>query len=72
MVIPFLPLFLTQIAVNQHLELRTGVIFSSAFLAGAISSPYWGMMVDRYGRKPMIIRAGVSMYMIKKGNFTKK
>lgn len=64
MVIPFLPLFLTQIGVHRHLELWSGVIFSSAFLAGAISSPYWGMLADKYGRKPMIIRAGVFLSLI--------
>ncbi|MBW0933659.1 MFS transporter [Priestia megaterium] len=64
MVIPFLPLFLTQIGVHRHLELWSGAIFSSAFLAGAISSPYWGMLADKYGRKPMIIRAGVFLSLI--------
>ncbi|MGG1575564.1 MFS transporter [Fictibacillus sp. NRS-1165] len=64
MVIPFLPLFLLQIGVHQHTEIWAGVLFSAAFLAGAISSPYWGMLADKYGRKPMIIRAGFSLFVI--------
>lgn len=61
MVIPFLPLFLLQIGVHTHVEVWSGALFSVAFLAGAIASPYWGSMADRYGRKPMIIRAGIAL-----------
>ncbi|MDR7073218.1 MFS transporter [Fictibacillus barbaricus] len=64
MVVPFLPLFLLQIGVHEHTEIWSGLIFSSAFLAGAIASPYWGMMADKYGRKPMIIRAGTFLFII--------
>ncbi|MCM3341231.1 MFS transporter [Paenibacillus sp. MER TA 81-3] len=64
MVIPFLPLFLIQIGVNDHIELWSGILFSSAFLAGAIASPFWGAVGDKYGRKPMIIRAGLALCVI--------
>ncbi|NHN31989.1 MFS transporter [Paenibacillus agricola] len=64
MVIPFLPLFLIHMGVNEHLEMWSGLIFSSAFLAGAIAAPYWGAMGDKYGRKPMIVRAGFVLCVI--------
>ncbi|NHM31476.1 MFS transporter [Neobacillus terrae] len=64
MVIPFLPLFLLQIGVHQHTEMWSGLIFSSAFFAGAIASPFWGRMADKYGRKPMIVRAGIALFVI--------
>ncbi|MCM3040553.1 MFS transporter [Paenibacillus motobuensis] len=64
MVIPFLPLFLIDLGVSKHIELWSGVLFSSAFLAGAISSPFWGAVGDKYGRKPMIIRAGFVLCVI--------
>jgi DHA1 family multidrug resistance protein-like MFS transporter len=64
MVIPFLPLFLIHIGVTQNLEIWSGLIFSSAFLAGAISAPYWGALGDKYGRKPMIVRAGFVLCVI--------
>ncbi|WP_282940813.1 MFS transporter [Paenibacillus sp. RC67] len=64
MVIPFLPLFLLHIGVSQHIELWSGLLFSSAFFAGAISAPYWGALGDKYGRKPMIIRAGFVLFVI--------
>ncbi|GAA4856174.1 multidrug efflux MFS transporter [Paenibacillus vulneris] len=64
MVVPFLPLFLLHIGVSQHIELWSGLLFSSAFFAGAISAPYWGALGDKYGRKPMIIRAGFVLFVI--------
>ncbi|MDR0269018.1 MFS transporter [Paenibacillus sp.] len=64
MVIPFLPLFLIQIGVTENVEMWSGILFSSAFLAGAISSPFWGSVGDKYGRKAMIIRAGFVLCVI--------
>lgn len=64
MVIPFLPIFLLQIGVHEHTELWAGLLFSSAFFAGAIASPFWGRMADKYGRKPMIVRAGCVLFVI--------
>ncbi|MCL6457079.1 MAG: MFS transporter [Gorillibacterium sp.] len=64
MVIPFLPLFLLQIGVHENVEMWSGLLFSAAFLAGAISSPYWGSLADKYGRKPMIIRAGFVLFVV--------
>ncbi len=64
MVIPFLPIFLLQIGVHEHTEMWSGLLFSSAFFAGAIASPFWGRMADKYGRKPMIVRAGFVLFVI--------
>jgi MFS family permease len=64
MVIPFLPLFLIKIGVHQHTEMWSGLLFSAAFFAGAISAPFWGRVADQYGRKPMIIRAGFVLFII--------
>ncbi len=64
MVIPFLPIFLIQIGVHNHTEMWSGLLFSSAFFAGAIASPFWGRIADKYGRKPMIVRAGIVLFFI--------
>jgi MFS family permease len=64
MVIPFLPIFLIQIGVHDHTEMWSGLLFSSAFFAGAIASPFWGRIADKYGRKPMIVRAGIVLFFI--------
>ncbi|WP_121613591.1 MFS transporter [Mesobacillus foraminis] len=64
MVIPFLPIFLPQIGVEHHIEMWSGLLFSAAFFAGAIASPFWGRIADKYGRKPTIIRAGSFLFII--------
>lgn len=64
MVIPFLPIFLIQIGVTENVEMWSGLLFSSAFLAGALSSPFWGSVGDKYGRKAMIVRAGFVLCVI--------
>lgn len=62
MVIPFLPLFLLQIGVHHYVETWSGLLYSVAFLGGAVAAPYWGSLADRYGRKPMIVRAGLALF----------
>ena len=64
MVIPFLPIFLLQIGVHEHAEFWSGLIYSLSCLAGAISAPYWGALGDKYGRKPMMIRAGFVLFAV--------
>src|SRR3954447_1186133 len=64
MVIPFLPIFLLQIGVHEHTEMWSGLLFGSSFFAGALASPFWGSVADKYGRKPMIIRAGLALFII--------
>jgi MFS transporter, DHA1 family, multidrug resistance protein len=64
MVIPFLPIFLLQIGVHEHTELWSGLLFSAAFFAGAIASPFWGRVADKYGRKPLLIRAGLALFVV--------
>jgi len=68
---PFLPLFLHRdlgIPNGSKLALWTGVAASVTGFALAITSPIWGMLADRYGRKPMLVRAmiggGVSVGLI--------
>lgn len=58
LVIPFLPLYLTQLHVpDSQLELWAGWIGGANFLLAAIFAPVWGTLADRFGRKPMAIRA---------------
>lgn len=64
MVIPFLPIFLLELNVHENTEIWSGVLFSAAFFAGAFASPFWGRLADKYGRKPMIIRAGFVLFVV--------
>nr|WP_275983427.1 MFS transporter [Paenibacillus hamazuiensis] len=60
--IPFMPLFLhDELGVNSHLEIWTGTIFAVTFLASSMIAPFWGSLADQYGRKMMMLRAGVCL-----------
>ncbi len=57
---PFLPLFLHQelhIPNGPQLSFWTGLSASATGFALALTSPIWGRLADRYGRKPMLVRA---------------
>lgn len=64
MVLPFLPQYLKGMGVNAHLETWSGLILGASFFAGAIMSPVWGALGDRYGQKSMVIRSGVSIAVV--------
>jgi len=58
-VVPFLPLYIQQIGnfTIKEAAFWAGIAGSSASLALFLSSPVWGIMADRWGRKPMVLRA---------------
>lgn len=62
LVTPFMPLFVEQLGAKGHdVEFYAGLGISLSALSAALLSPVWGMLADRYGRKPMMIRAGFAM-----------
>jgi MFS transporter, DHA1 family, multidrug resistance protein len=57
---PFLPIFLHHdlgVAPGRDLDLWTAASASASGLSMAIASPIWGVLGDRLGRKPMLIRS---------------
>jgi DHA1 family multidrug resistance protein-like MFS transporter len=56
---PFLPVYLRQLGVHDAgpLALWSGVAGGAAGAALAVMSPIWGVLADRYGRRPMLLRA---------------
>jgi MFS family permease len=59
---PFLSIFISQDLGVQHgrdLDLWTAAAGSATGLSMAIASPIWGVLGDRYGRKPMLLRSMV-------------
>ena len=57
---PFLPLFLHQelhIPSGPQLSFWSGISAGATGFALALTSPIWGRLADRYGRKPMLVRA---------------
>ncbi|CAM4416624.1 MFS transporter [Paenibacillus alkaliterrae] len=65
MSVPFLPLFLFDLGVEKSsVNLWAGIVHSSAFLVGAVMAPLWGLLADKYGKRKMVIRAGLSLAVI--------
>ena len=58
--IPFLPLYLRQLdpgLTGQEAALWAGIATALGGVGSFVSGPIWGILGDRYGRKPMLIRA---------------
>lgn len=66
LVIPFLPLYIESLGVTGLPDIArwTGWIFSATFLTSIFFQPVWGRVADKYGRKPMLLRAGLGMGII--------
>jgi len=56
---PFLPLYIQQKGgfTNAEAAVWVGIASGFAGLAMFVSSPVWGLLADRWGRKPMLLRA---------------
>src|SRR5437763_1040831 len=56
---PFLPFFLQELGVTSVDEVAfwVGLISSMQPICMALAAPVWGMLSDRSGRKPMLVRA---------------
>jgi MFS transporter, DHA1 family, multidrug resistance protein len=57
--LPFLPLYIQQIGVGGagNVEFWSGLIISVQALSMMVFSPIWGSVADKFGRKPMLVRA---------------
>ncbi|MGN1401332.1 MAG: MFS transporter [Bacillus sp. (in: firmicutes)] len=64
LVLPFMPLYVELLGEHDDVEFWSALAFSVTFLTSAIFSPIWGRLADKYGRKPMLIRASLGMAVI--------
>lgn len=66
MLLPFLPLYVQQLGVTSSSAVIqwSGVAFGATFLGTALTAPLWGHLADRYGRKPMLVRAALGMAVV--------
>ncbi|WP_447803100.1 MFS transporter [Pseudomonas serbica] len=66
MLLPFLPLYVQQLGVTAQADVVqwSAVAFGATFFGTAITAPLWGRLADRYGRKPMLVRAAIGMALV--------
>jgi MFS family permease len=66
MLLPFLPLYVRQLGVESTGAVIqwSGIAFGATFLGTGVTAPLWGKLADRYGRKPMLVRAAIGMAIV--------
>lgn len=59
LILPFLPFYIRELGVKDlhDVERWSGFVFAAPFLVATFTSPLWGWLGDRYGRRMMLIRA---------------
>ncbi len=63
LLLPFLPLYVAALGVRSPGAIAqwSGITFGATFLASGAAAPFWGRVADRYGRKPILVRASLGM-----------
>ena len=63
MVVPFLPLYIRELGVTEQsaVERWSGFAFAGPFILSFFITPVWGMLGDKYGKKPMVVRAVIGL-----------
>jgi MFS family permease len=63
LILPFLPIYVEQLGVHGHAEIVqwASIAYGANFLTAGLVAPLWGHLGDRFGRKPMLVRASLGM-----------
>ncbi|MBP2630370.1 MAG: tetA 1 [Firmicutes bacterium] len=63
---PVLPLYIDHLGIHDMalIEQFSGIAFGITFIVSAVFSPIWGRAADRFGRKPMLLRASLGMAVV--------
>ena len=63
---PVLPLYIESLGISDlgMVKQLSGLAFGVTFIVSAIFSPIWGNAADRFGRKPMLLRASLGMAIV--------
>ena len=63
---PSLPLYIEHLGIHDIAAITkwSGIVFGSNFISLAIFAPIWGKYADKFGRKPMILRASLWLSII--------
>ncbi|MFO7612893.1 MAG: MFS transporter [Clostridia bacterium] len=64
--LPFLPYYIQELGVSdpEKLRLLTGILSAAPAIGLAIMAPIWGIISDKYGKKPMLLRALITASFI--------
>jgi DHA1 family multidrug resistance protein-like MFS transporter len=62
---PFLPFFLGDLGLTstEDQALWSGYINAAGAGTMALTAPFWGIVADRYGRKPMLLRSQFAAFV---------
>lgn len=65
MSLPYWPLYIAKLGNFTPKEIRfwSTAIYIAPFVSSIISSPFWGKLGDKYGYKPMVIRACLGLFI---------
>ena len=63
---PILPIYIKDLGINNVnlIEQLSGIAFGVTYIISGIFSPIWGKLADKYGRKPMLLRASLGMAIV--------
>ncbi|MEI4831339.1 multidrug efflux MFS transporter [Bacillus sp. FJAT-53711] len=63
---PVLPLYIKHLGVHSSALIAqfSGIAFGATYIISAVFSPIWGQAADKYGRKPMLLRASLGMAIV--------
>ncbi|NQX66144.1 multidrug efflux MFS transporter [Paenibacillus alba] len=66
MLAPVLPLYIHHLGVTNTASIAqlSGFAFGITYIISAIFSPIWGLAADKFGRKPMLLRASLGMAIV--------
>lgn len=65
MSLPYWPLYISQLGdyTPQQIRFWSAAIYIAPFVSSTFSSPVWGKLGDKYGYKPMVIRACLGLFI---------
>jgi len=65
MSLPYWPLYISQLGdfTPQQIRFWSAAIYIAPFISATFSSPVWGKLGDKYGYKPMVIRACLGLFI---------
>ncbi|WP_186431180.1 multidrug efflux MFS transporter [Clostridium sp. BSD9I1] len=63
---PVMPLYIKHLGISNTSSIAelSGIAFGITYIISAIFSPIWGNAADKFGRKPMLLRASLGMAVV--------